>query len=158
RRESGEWFDYYSRYRFVENYRKRIEELEMVQKNLLKIFVAETEKKENDIKKNKFLINQLAKTIAENSKTLAEFGMAPPVIAKIKSMIPLDITASSKIDKNLNLKEKNTIYKNDHGEMRIDSRNAKSAIFPPIDTMDDINENYNNENGSTGGNDPNRVF
>jgi hypothetical protein len=69
RGESGEWLDYYSRYHFVEHYRKRIEELELVQKNILKIFVLESEEKEDDIKKNKFLINQLAKTIEENSNS-----------------------------------------------------------------------------------------
>jgi hypothetical protein len=38
RGQSGEWLDYYSRYHFVERYRKRIEEAELVQKKLLKIF------------------------------------------------------------------------------------------------------------------------
>ena len=59
----------------------------------MKIFVLETEKKEEDIKKNKFSINQLAKTIADNSKILAEFGMALPIISKIKNMIPLDMSS-----------------------------------------------------------------
>jgi hypothetical protein len=83
------------------------------------------------------LINRLAKTIADNLKVLAEFGMPPSLISKIKSMIPMDITASTKIDKNLTIKEKNTIFENENDEeIRIDSRNAKSAIFPPMDSME----------------------
>lgn len=39
-------------------------------------------------------MNQLAKIIVENSKVLAEFGMAPPIISKIKNMIPMDISTT----------------------------------------------------------------
>jgi hypothetical protein len=117
----------------------------VVQKNL-KIFVIEAEKKEDDIKKNKFLINQLSKTITDNSKTLAEFGMAPPIIFKIKSMIPLDISSISNNDKKLDFKEKNSICENNDDEIKDDSRYAKNAIFPPIDNMDNpVYDNQNNE-------------
>ena len=51
--------------------------------------LVESEKLE---KQNKFLINQLAKTIADNSKVLAEFGMAPPILAKLKSMLTMNIS------------------------------------------------------------------
>ena len=67
RGESEQWLDYYAKYQFIEYYRKRMEELEFVQKKLLKALIEETEKKENP---NKLLINQLSKTIAENSKVL----------------------------------------------------------------------------------------
>ena len=50
-----------------------IEELEYVQRKLLEALIEETERKE---KPNKLLINQLSKSIAGNSKTLAEFGFA----------------------------------------------------------------------------------
>ena len=51
RGESEQWLDYYARYQFIEFYRKRIEELEYVQRNLLKVLIEETEKeKENRIK------------------------------------------------------------------------------------------------------------
>jgi hypothetical protein len=76
RGESEQWLDYYVRYQFIEYYRKRIEELEFVQKKLLKALIEETEKEENP---NKLLINQISKTIAENSNALAEFGFAPPL-------------------------------------------------------------------------------
>lgn len=36
-----EWLEYYSRFHFIEDYRKRLE-LELVLKNLLKIFVYES--------------------------------------------------------------------------------------------------------------------
>jgi hypothetical protein len=65
-----------------------IEELEYVQRNLLKILASETEK-EYEEKQDKTLINQLAKTIGENSKTLAEFGLAPPVVSYIKDIISM---------------------------------------------------------------------
>ncbi len=42
----------------------------------------EKEKEKEKEKQNKFLINQLAKNIKENSKVLAEFGMAPPILSK----------------------------------------------------------------------------
>jgi hypothetical protein len=81
RGESEQWLDYYAKYQFIEYYRKRMEELEFVQKKLLKALIEETEKKENP---NKLLINQLSKTIAENSKVLAEFGFAPPLLSRIE--------------------------------------------------------------------------
>jgi hypothetical protein len=41
RGESEQWFDEYSRYQYVEHDRKRIEELELVQKTLLKVLKEE---------------------------------------------------------------------------------------------------------------------
>jgi hypothetical protein len=51
----------------------------------VKVLVEETEKEEEN--PNKSLINQLSKTIGENSKDLSEFGMAPPLLSRIKSLI-----------------------------------------------------------------------
>ena len=62
---------------------KKMEELEYVQKKLLKTFIEETEKEKQD----KSLINHLAKTICENSKVLADFGMAPPIMSKILDVV-----------------------------------------------------------------------
>ena len=47
---------------------------------------------------------------------------------------------------------------NNDDKIMVDSRNAKSAIFPPIDSTDSYNENYSKENGSIKDYDPNRVF
>jgi hypothetical protein len=117
RGESEAWLDYYARYQFIEYYRKRMEELEFVQKKLLKALIEETEKKENQ--QNKLLINQLSKTIGENSKVLSEFGMAPPLLSRIKSLIMIKHDA-----------EKN----NDDEEIRrlkILHQNTKSGFYLP---------------------------
>ena len=45
RGESEQWLDYYARYQFVELYRKRIEELEYVQRSLLKVLMKKQKKK-----------------------------------------------------------------------------------------------------------------
>ena len=62
RGESEQWLDYYARYQFVEFYRTRIEELEYVQRNLMKVLVEKTQKEEKQ-KKDKTIINQLSKTM-----------------------------------------------------------------------------------------------
>ena len=85
RGESEEWLKEYTKYQFVEYYRKIMEDLEYVQRTLLKALLEEKEKPED--KKDKTLINQLSKTIADNSKVLSEFGMAPPILSRIKSLI-----------------------------------------------------------------------
>jgi len=77
--DSEQWLDTYAKYQYVEFFRKRIEELEFVQKTLLQALV--------DEKQNKALINQLSKTIAENTKTLGSFGLVPPIISKMQSAI-----------------------------------------------------------------------
>ena len=74
RGESEQWLDNFARYQFVDFYRKRIEELEYVQRVLLKVLVEETEKEKE--KQDKTTINQLSKTIAEISKVLSDFGTA----------------------------------------------------------------------------------
>src|SRR3954452_21916746 len=90
RGESEQWLDYYAKYQYIEYYRKRMEELQFVQKKLLKALIEETEKEENP---NKLLINQLSKTIGENSKVLAEFGFAPPLLSRIKNLITIKYDA-----------------------------------------------------------------
>jgi|SRR4051812_37673209 hypothetical protein len=67
RGESEQWLDYYAKYQYIEYYRKRVEELEFVHRTLLQVLV---EEKENQ---NKSLINQLSKTIAENTKVVDSF-------------------------------------------------------------------------------------
>jgi hypothetical protein len=60
RGDSEQWLDYYARYQFVEFYRKRIEELELVQRKLLKVLIEETDKQAE--KQDKTIIIQLSKT------------------------------------------------------------------------------------------------
>ena len=60
RGDSEAWLDYFARYQYVEYYRKRIEELEYVQRKLLEALIDETEKPKDE-KKDKTIINQLSK-------------------------------------------------------------------------------------------------
>ena len=47
-------------------------------------------------------INQLSKTIADNSKVLAEFGYAPPLLSKIKSLMSENYSPTNKeVDKEI---------------------------------------------------------
>jgi exonuclease VII large subunit len=120
RGDSEQWLDYYARYQFVEFYRTRIEELELVQRQLLKALMEETEKKEQQ---DKSLINHLAKTIADNSKVLSEFGMAPPFVSKIKNMISMNYS---------NNNENNKIEEEELKAL-IEKPRAKSGFYLPMD-------------------------
>ena len=44
------------------------------------------------------MINQLSKTIGENSKVLAEFGFAPLLLSRIKSLITIKYYAEKNKD------------------------------------------------------------
>ena len=85
RGEREQWLDCYTKYQFVEFYRKSIEELEFIKRTLMKVLIEEKEKPEDQ--QDKSLINNLAKTIANNSKVLGELDMTPPVLSRIKSVI-----------------------------------------------------------------------
>ena len=123
RRESEAWLDYYAKYQYIEYCRKRMEELEFVQKKLLKALIEETEKKENP---NKLLINQLSKTIGENSKVLAEFGFAPPLLSRIKSLITIKYDAE---EKNNN----DDVDNEDLRRPKILHQNTKSGFYLQLD-------------------------
>jgi dGTP triphosphohydrolase len=131
--DSEQWLDNYAKYQFIEFYRKRIEELEYVQRNLLKILASETEKEEIE-KQDKTIINQLSKTIAESSKVLAEFGLTPPVISHMKNIISTNY---------FNSKNKNSKDEEEIKNIRLQTRNAKCAIFlSPYKEEDDNKNKY----------------
>jgi len=174
RRASGEvWLDEFARGKMADFYRTRIEELEYIQKNLLILFHTEADKTEHQ---NKYLMNQLARTIVENSKTLAEFGMAPPIIATIKQMLPMDITElNQRVEKSKEAARKyisldadtNTILdKNgqdqqqqdisDIEHIRRENRQAKTAFVLDID--DDRDTGTPQADTESRDKDPNRVF
>ena len=134
RGESEQWLDYYARYQYIEYYRKRMEELEFVQKKLLKALIEETEKSDNQ--KDKSLINRISKTIGENSKVLTEFGMAPPVLSRIKNLISEKLCAERN-EENEDLRR-----------LKILHQNTKSGIYFPI----------NNQETSRKCNEPQMVF
>ena len=138
RGESEQWLDYYARYQFVEFYRKRMEELEYVQRNLLKVLIEETEKEKEE--QDKTIINQLSKTIAEISKVLADFGMAPPIMSKILNVVTMNYTTeNNKADEEIK-------------KLKILHQNVESGIHLPMDNEAD------HENQSLESDDPNRVF
>jgi uncharacterized membrane protein YheB (UPF0754 family) len=95
RGNSQQWIDYRAKYQFMEFHKKRIDELEYVQRNLLKVLIEETEKDKQD----KTLINHLSKTIAENYKVLSESGMAPPFVSKLKNMITMNYINNNENDR-----------------------------------------------------------
>ena len=75
-----------------------MEDFEYVQRNLLKVLTEETEKEKQD----KTIINQLSKTMAEISKVLAEFGMAPSIVSNIFDIVSMNYTAeNSKVDEEI---------------------------------------------------------
>jgi len=130
RQDSEQWLDNYAKYQFVEFYRQRIDELKYVQRNLIKILASETEKEEE--KQDKIIINQLSKTIAEISKTLADFGMAPPMMSKILDLISTNYSAKRN-------QESEEIRR-----IKIFRQQAKSAITIPTGNEDQ----YDNREGS----------
>jgi hypothetical protein len=74
-----------------------MEELEFVQRKLLKALIKKTEeKKENN--QNISLFGQLSKTIAGISKVLSEFGLGLSVLSKIKSLITIKYNAENNND------------------------------------------------------------
>jgi hypothetical protein len=139
RGESEQWLDQYSRFEFVEFYRKRMEELELVQKKLLQALMDETEKE----KQNKSLISQLSKTIIDNSKVLSDFGMSPPIVSRI-----LDVVSGNYFNK---INQESEELKN----IKMLRQQAKDVI---INIPDDNEVEYHVKEGSTNEHDPNRVF
>lgn len=83
----NDWLTNFTKIGMITHYRSRIEQTEYVLKELLKLFTEEVSKDQ----KNVYRITKIADCLNNIQKTLAEFGMAPPIIAKIKSLIPLEI-------------------------------------------------------------------
>jgi hypothetical protein len=79
------WISYYARQGFVEFYRKRIAEMELIQKATLKQWLLETSRP--DSQKNKRLILSLVAELRANNQQLSSLGMVTPIIATIKNII-----------------------------------------------------------------------
>ena len=140
RGDSEQWLDSFVRYQYVEFYRKRIEDLEYVQRNLLKVLIEETEKERE--KQDKTIINQLSKTIAEISKVLADFDMAPPILSKISNIV------------SMNYNGQGNQYSEEIGRLRVLRQQAKSTITIPSSNKDQ----YDNKEGGLEEYDTNAVF
>jgi hypothetical protein len=123
RGESEQWLHSFAKYQFIEFYRKRMEELELVQRTLLKVLIEETEKNE---KLDKSIINQLSKTIADNSKMLGDFGMCPPVLSRIKSVLSENYFNSERIKGDQEVKALIT-----------NAQNIESGFYLKMDNEDD---------------------
>lgn len=80
-----EWITYYAREGFVNFYRKRIAEMEMIQKSLLKKWLVEDSKPYE--RQNNNLIIKLTQEIRANNQRLESLGMVTPIIATIKTII-----------------------------------------------------------------------
>jgi hypothetical protein len=80
-----QWISYYARKGFVEFYRKRIAEMEMIQKETFKQWFIETSKP--DSQKDKRLILSLVAELRANNQQLSSLGMVTPIIATIKNVI-----------------------------------------------------------------------
>ena len=90
-----QWISYYARKGFVEFYRKRIAEIEMIQKETFKQWLIETNK--SDSQKDKNLILKLVAELRSNNQQLSSLGMVTPIIATIKNIIE-DKDRKDKID------------------------------------------------------------
>jgi hypothetical protein len=82
--------------------------------------------------------------------------MAPPIIAKIKSMIPLDISTINDNDNRALITKRKDELAESNPYVRFNLEYPESAIFPPNDNLD--NKLESKEEGSTDNYDPNRVF
>jgi hypothetical protein len=125
RGESELWLDYYAKYQFIEYYRKRVEELELVQKTLLQVLVEEKEKEKEQ--QDKTLINQLSKTIAENTKTLGSFGLAPPILSKMQSALSCNYKDS----------QRNKVDDEEIERIKNLTQNVEGAFYLKMDNEDD---------------------
>lgn len=79
------WISYYARQGFVEFYRKRISEMEMIQKETFKQWLVETNRADSN--KDKRLILSLVAELRANNQHLASLGMVTPIIATIKNIM-----------------------------------------------------------------------
>jgi hypothetical protein len=86
--DNVKWISYYARQGFVEFYRKRIIEMEMIQKKTLQQW--HTEMNKPDSQKNKNLILKLVAELRANNQQLTSLGMVTPIIATIKNIIDYD--------------------------------------------------------------------
>lgn len=144
---SEQWLDNFVRFGLLDFYKERLEEMTLVQNILVKHYLKESHKKEDekkDGKQNKVLMNQLAKTITDNSKIMSEIATGPATIAKLLSMIPKKLLEGNlptveDYFKNMK-KEEKFLWSVELGESEggedtkiVDPSKAPTALFPPIE-------------------------
>lgn len=83
--ECQNWLNYQARIGFVIEHKKRIDEMETVQRVSMRLLLNETTKDES--KQNKHLILKILSQIESANKRLAELNLGSPVIAEIKNQV-----------------------------------------------------------------------
>jgi hypothetical protein len=82
---SNAWIDYFARIGFVDHYRKRITEMEYLQKTNLRQLNLELDKKPEE--QDKKYVIALMDSIRQTNVQLCQMGMGMPVIAKMKEIL-----------------------------------------------------------------------
>ena len=83
--DNVQWISYYARQGFVEFYRKRIQEMELIQTNTFQQWLYETNRP--DSQKDKRLILSLVAELRANNQHMSTLGMVTPIIATIKNIM-----------------------------------------------------------------------
>lgn len=86
--ECQDWLNHQARFGFVIEHKKRIDEMEIVQRELMRLLLSETTKDESA--QNKDLILKTLSQIESANKRLAELNLGSPVIAEIKNQMERD--------------------------------------------------------------------
>ncbi len=134
--DADKWLDQFSKHELIGYYRRRMQEVGLSQKHVIKLFLAESEKGEQA---DPDTLAKLAATIRENAKLLSELGLAPPILSRLQELIPQNVTDIQ----NNNIALKDTISNNGPIRERI-----KSGLYPPANPEPVIDPNE----------DPQRVF
>ena len=82
---SNAWIDHFARIGFVEHYRKRMNEMETLQRNIYRQLTLELSRKPEE--QDKKYIIALSTEIRQNNIHLCHLGISMPVISKMKEKI-----------------------------------------------------------------------
>jgi hypothetical protein len=82
---SNAWIDHFARIAFVDHYRKRMNEMETLQRNIYRQLNLELSKKQEEQDK-KYIIS-LSSEIRQNNIHLCHLGVGLPIISKMKEKI-----------------------------------------------------------------------
>lgn len=166
---SEQWLDNFVKFGLLDFYKERLEEMTLVQNILVKQYLKEAHKREDeekDGKQNKQLMNQLVKTISDNSKVMSEIAVGPATVAKLLSMIPKqlldgDLTFVENHFKDMANDKKNLWHvetdenKDDDKETRMNPSKAPTALLPAIDNFNNrSSKDPNSEEPSAQGDQP----
>ncbi|VFJ14515.1 hypothetical protein [Candidatus Nitrosocosmicus franklandus] len=160
---SVQWLDNFVKFGLLDFYKERLEEMILVQNLLIKEYLKEAHKKDDvnkDKYQNKLLMNQLAKTISDNSKIMSEIAVGPATMAKLLSIIPKqllegDISCVENHFKNMD-KEERILWPGGSSENqaldnpeKVDPSKAPTAILPaievPVNSKSDKDSNLDEE-------------